>query len=462
MVLHLLVRKLLLHQFGVVGLVGHQQAAAAYCVRLHYVDLCHPSVFLVILCLQLWQAAGYNLQRQVVPREAYFPELSAPAAVHKQLPPEGLETGQQKRAKLWNGQYRSRAAAPAGLYAAETPQPVGVAHKQQHSRHITPGLAAAGAAAAAGQQRQQHNSVLASPSSSSSHDSAGYGPRRPSCGSAAEPVPLRALTVPWPLPVSIKGRRNSRQRRSNWAQWTAILHAGAAGGAAAAASTAGGSAPAAAACPAGDAMDLEQHTAADGVQQLPELEHQQSGVLQDGQQQQHSQPAHQQPVMQPRPLRPLQAIVQQQQHGEHDAKQQQKEAAALLQQMAPATPSHIKLSHTAFAALSGAAPGLAGKQHAAEIAAAAGGDGSLHETSTSSEQTHDGMNESPRDPIREPLSSWPSSSTDSVCQLQQQQQFLLLQQQQGKVGSGVQRKAALAAVDGGWGSPGSPLPATAL
>lgn len=414
--------------------------------------------------LQLWQATGFNLQRQVVRREAYFPELSAPAAVHKQLPPDGLETGQQKRAKLWNGQYRSRAAAPAGLHAADTPQPVGVAHKQQHSRHVTPGLAAAvAAAAAAGQQRQQHNSVLASPSSSSSHDSAGYGPRRPSCGSAAEPAALRSLTVPWP--VSIKGRRNSRQRRSNWAQWTAILHAGAGSCAAPAASTVGGSAPAAAACPAVDAMDVEQHTAADGVQQLPELEHQQSGVLQDGQlqqeQQQHSQPAHQQAVMQPRPLRPLQAIVQQQQHGEHGAKQQQKEAAALLQQMAPATPSHIKLSRTAFAAVSGA-PGVAGKQHAAEIAAAAGGDGSLHETSTSSEQTHDGMNDSPRDPIREPLSSWPSSSTDSVCQLQQQQQFLLLLQQQGKVGSGVQRKAALAAVDGGWGSPGSPLPATAI
>jgi hypothetical protein len=140
---------------------------------------------------------------------------------------------------------------------------------------------------------------------------------------------------------------------------------------------------------------------------------------------------------------------------------QHKEAAAALQHPAPATPVHPAKASSIVLQVSDAAAAVAlaaGKQLVAENASAAC-DVSPHETSTSSEQTHDGMQDSPRELAREPLSSWPSSSTDSICQ----QQLLYLQQQQhGKPGAGAmqQRHAAPAAVASSW--PSSPLPASAL
>jgi hypothetical protein len=411
---------------------------------------------------QLWQATGYNVQRQTVSRDVYFPELLHPSPVFKQLPADSMDAGQQKRAKLLNGQYRPRTATATPAYGVEpahSGSAVQQTQHQQYSRHVTPALAAAAAAAAAAAGAQQHmaSSALVSPSSSSSHDAAEVVQQQPLDGSGTQVAQLRPLPVPWPLTVSVKGRRSSRQRRTNMARWQAVLQPCAAAAFGYDAAAGDGAA----------VMEVAQLTKV--LQQLPELEHQQSGVLADTHQQlqQHTRlpppPPPPQLVLQEQPLRPLQPNTQQQlQQGVVHAKQQQqqKEAAALLQQMAPATPVHAKSPSPGFAAMLGAAVNdLASKQFAAETAAAAV-DGSPYETSTSSEQTHDDMNDSPRDPAREPLSSWPSSSTDSICQLQQQQQQLLQQRQQGKLGSGPPARKPVVA--GSWASPSSPLPASAL
>jgi hypothetical protein len=324
---------------------------------------------------QLWAASGQLQQQLHCDRELYFPGLVVLGPLVKQVPADSSADAQQgKRSKLASGQYRrSFRDAPCDSTPPSTPYKPGRQQQQQlEPQQFEPQQFEL-------QQQQHHHEVCRPPmaleerllsqafacTSSSSSMGPGQLHRQSTCNGTAVPE-ADCDSVEWPIHVPNKQKRSSRSRRTVLQQWPPVLQDCGADSSIAAA-----------------AADAAAGSAAGQCQQQ---------------------------VLLPCALQQLVAPMQ------VDEQQPILVASAGVVQPAPAALHCVQqcvVREIAAAFPSKARAGLAAD---AKAASAARGDVSPgHETSQSSDMTV--CRDSPRAVAGVALSSWPSSSTESDCQV---------------------------------------------
>jgi hypothetical protein len=337
----------------------------ALCVHLHQHFLTESCCCSFQLS-QLWAASGQLQQQLHCDRELYFPGLVVLGPLVKQVPADSSADAQQgKRTKLASGQYRrSFREALCDSTPPGTPFKPGRQQQQQYEAQQQCEL------------QQQHDLVrppvaleerLLSQAFASTSSSSSMGPgqlHRQSVSGAAVPE-ADCDSVEWPIHVPSKQKRSSRSRRTALQQWPPVLQDhGYDGSSVAAADAAAGSAA--------------------------------------GQ--------HQQQVLLPCALQQLVAPMQ------VDEQQPVHVASAGVVQPAPAALHCVQ--QCAVREIAAAFPSKASVGLAADVKAATAASGDVspgHETSQSSEMTV--CRDSPRAVAGVALSSWPSSSTESDCQV---------------------------------------------